>query len=244
MSDDTKSNDDDKKSEDGAEGGESEVGKKGLPVKKLLIILVPLLLIVGGGAGAYFTGLLDGMLGKKPAAEKSDEHADKKDGAHGDEETSAEDGDEGDHATTDTEGDSHAPAADDAHAAPAADDGHGAPASDGHGAPAGGNQNFVKVADEKGQDLIVNLNSGDGQMRLLQLGVQLELANPADAPKIKAVMPRVIDQFQTYLRELRVKDLRGSAGIYRLQMELLARVNQAAAPVKVKDVLFEKILIQ
>ena len=55
---------------------------------------------------------------------------------------------------------------------------------------------------------------------------------------------RVIDQFQTYLRELRVRDLRGSAGIYRLQMELLWRVNQAAAPVEVKDVLFQEILIQ
>ena len=57
-------------------------------------------------------------------------------------------------------------------------------------------------------------------------------------------MPRVVDQFQTYLRELRVKDLRGSAGIYRLQMELLWRVNQASAPVKVKDVPFQEILIQ
>lgn len=103
---------------------------------------------------------------------------------------------------------------------------------------------FLKVADEKGQDLVVNLNSPDGQVRFLQLGVQLELASAADVDKVKAVMPRVIDQFQTYLRELRVKDLRGSAGIYRLQMELLARVNQAAAPVQVKDVLFEKILIQ
>jgi len=61
---------------------------------------------------------------------------------------------------------------------------------------------------------------------------------------VENVMPRVIDQFQTYLRELRVKDLRGSAGIYRLQMELLSRVNAAAYPVEVQDVLFQEILIQ
>jgi flagellar FliL protein len=58
------------------------------------------------------------------------------------------------------------------------------------------------------------------------------------------VAPRVIDQFQTYLREMRVEDLRGSAGIYRLRQELLYRVNIAADPVKVKDVLFQEMLIQ
>ena len=66
----------------------------------------------------------------------------------------------------------------------------------------------------------------------------------ADKVAVEQVMPRVVDQFQTYLRELRVKDLRGSAGIYRLQMELLSRVNAAAFPVEVKDVLFQEILIQ
>jgi flagellar protein FliL len=92
--------------------------------------------------------------------------------------------------------------------------------------------------------MIVNLSSDDGTPRYLRLTVQLELKDQADLHAVEAVIPRVIDQFQTYLRELRVKDLRGSAGIYRLQMELLWRVNQAAAPVEVKDVLFQEILIQ
>lgn len=91
--------------------------------------------------------------------------------------------------------------------------------------------------------MIVNLNTEDGTPRYLRLTVQLELKNAADMPKVEAVMPRVVDQFQTYLRELRVKDLRGSAGIYRLQTELLWRVNQAS-PVEIKDVLFQEILIQ
>lgn len=92
--------------------------------------------------------------------------------------------------------------------------------------------------------MIVNLNSEDGTPRYLRLTVQLEMKSPGDVGAVEAVLPRVVDQFQTYLRELRVKDLRGSAGIYRLQMELLWRVNQAAAPVEVKDVLFQEILIQ
>lgn len=93
-------------------------------------------------------------------------------------------------------------------------------------------------------DMIVNLNSADAQPRYLRLKVQLELENAADMAAVQAVLPRVVDQFQTYLRELRVKDLKGSAGIYRLQMELLSRVNAASYPTVVKDVLFQEILIQ
>lgn len=98
---------------------------------------------------------------------------------------------------------------------------------------------FVKIPD-----MIVNLSSDESQPRYLRLSVQLELKNELDSASVEKVMPRVIDQFQTYLRELRVQDLRGSAGIYRLQMELLSRVNAAAYPVEVQDVLFQEILIQ
>jgi flagellar FliL protein len=124
-----------------------------------------------------------------------------------------------------------------------------APASEEHaesGGDAGGGHDgeataafFVKIPD-----MIVNLSSADGQPRYLRLSVQLELKNELDSVSVEQVMPRVIDQFQTYLRELRVRDLRGSAGIYRLQMELLSRVNAAAYPVEVQDVLFQEILIQ
>ncbi len=92
-------------------------------------------------------------------------------------------------------------------------------------------------------DFIVNLSSNSGA-RFLKLKVQLELENEEDLPAIEAITPRVIDQFQTYLREMRVEDLRGSAGIYRLRQELLYRVNIAAHPVKVTDVLFQEMLIQ
>ena len=118
--------------------------------------------------------------------------------------------------------------------------------SGGHG---GGGEHGEKTAATGAQflqipNMLVNLSSTDGQPRYLRLSVQLELENAADLASVEAVMPRVVDQFQTYLRELRVKDLRGSAGIYRLQMELLSRVNAAAYPVEVKDVLFQEILIQ
>lgn len=105
-----------------------------------------------------------------------------------------------------------------------------------HGEAASGH--FLQIPN-----MLVNLTA-EGQPRYLRLSVQLELENETDKAAIEAVMPRVVDQFQTYLRELRVKDLRGSAGIYRLQIELLNRVNAAAYPIEVKDVLFQEILIQ
>lgn len=112
---------------------------------------------------------------------------------------------------------------------------------DGHGGDAkgGGDTAFLALPP-----MTVNLNTEDGAPRFLRLTVQLELENPDEKADVEAVIPRVIDQFQTYLRELRVRDLRGSAGVYRLQMELLWRVNQAVEPIEIKDVLFQEILIQ
>ena len=57
-------------------------------------------------------------------------------------------------------------------------------------------------------------------------------------------MPRVIDQFQSYLRELRVEDVRGSAGVMRLKEELLRRANLAVAPTPVRDVLLKEMIVQ
>jgi flagellar FliL protein len=93
-------------------------------------------------------------------------------------------------------------------------------------------------------DLLVNLNTTGRKASFLKLSVSLELEHAEDLPKLTAVMPRIVDNFQVYLRELRVEDLRGSGGIYRLREELLARVNTAAAPVKVADVLFKEMLVQ
>ena len=93
-------------------------------------------------------------------------------------------------------------------------------------------------------DLLVNLNTTGRKASFLKLTISLELERADDLPRLQSVLPRVIDNFQVYLRELRVEDLRGSGGIYRLREELLTRVNSAAAPVKVVDVLFKEMLVQ
>lgn len=93
-------------------------------------------------------------------------------------------------------------------------------------------------------EFIVNVNTGQRRTGLLKIRVSLELAKPDDTRQLEAVLPRVIDNFQTYLRELRVEDLKGSAGMYRLREELLIRVNLAIAPARINDVLFKEMLIQ
>lgn len=93
-------------------------------------------------------------------------------------------------------------------------------------------------------DMLVNLNATGRRPVFLKMQVSLELASDADLPRLQALSPRIIDTFQVYLRELRVDDLRGSAGIYRLREELLARVNGTVRPARVKDVLFKEMLVQ
>ncbi|SOE00150.1 flagellar basal body-associated FliL family protein [Caenispirillum bisanense] len=94
-------------------------------------------------------------------------------------------------------------------------------------------------------EMLVDINSTDSRRRtFLKLRVALELGSSGDTPQVDALLPRVVDQFQVYLRELRVEDLQGAEGMYRLREELLARVNAAVRPAKVNDVLFKEMLIQ
>ena len=94
------------------------------------------------------------------------------------------------------------------------------------------------------QEILVNLNTGGRKSSFLKIRISLELERASDVPLIESVMPRVIDNFQVYLRELRIDDLKGSAGMYRLREELMRRVSAATAPAGIKDVLFKEMLVQ
>jgi flagellar protein FliL len=94
-------------------------------------------------------------------------------------------------------------------------------------------------------EVLVNLsNTGSDRTQYLKVKVVLELPDALLMQQIQPVMPRIMDTFQTYLRELRPTDLDGSAGLYRLKEELTRRVNLAIAPNKVNAVLFKEIVVQ
>lgn len=93
-------------------------------------------------------------------------------------------------------------------------------------------------------EILVNLRTDNPRPSFLKISVALELERVEDRAAVERVMPRVIDTFQVYLRELRADQLQGSAGLIRLREELLSRINAAVRPTQVKDVLFKEMLIQ
>src|SRR5579871_476060 len=93
-------------------------------------------------------------------------------------------------------------------------------------------------------DIITNLDAGPRHTGFLKLHARVELAKADDQAAATAAMPRLLDLFQTYLREMRPDELRGSAGTYRLREELIARANVALAPARVTNVLFTEMLVQ
>ena len=182
---------DEENAADESKGGDEDEGEdpsKGGGKKKIIIIIAAvLLLVIGGAAGAYFTGLLDPIIGSNDTEEEELEEE----------------------------------------------------CEDPEAADCGGASYYDL------QELMINLNTAGAQKSsILKILVSFELKSRRDRKKLDKIMPKIIDNFQIYLRELRIEDLKGSAGIYRLREELLVRVNAAAAPVKVKDVLFREMLIQ
>ena len=92
-------------------------------------------------------------------------------------------------------------------------------------------------------DIVANLNAGR-RTAFIKLKAKFELSKPEDVAPVQAAMPRIVDLFQSYLREMRPEELRGTAGTYRLREELIARSNIAAHPARVLNVLFTELLVQ
>lgn len=101
-------------------------------------------------------------------------------------------------------------------------------------------------------EIVANLNAPGRRQSFVRLRARLEVSRTEDVPAVTAAMPRLVDLFATYLREVRPEELRGSAGSQRLREELMARATVAIAPEargdrptpRITDVLFVEILIQ
>jgi flagellar FliL protein len=94
-------------------------------------------------------------------------------------------------------------------------------------------------------EVLVNLSSLPGErVQYLKVKIALEVKDPLVIAMIQPAMPRLLDIFQTYMRELRASDLNGSVGLFRLKEELTRRVNAAIQPNQVNAVLFREIVVQ
>ncbi len=132
--------------------------------------------------------------------------------------------------------------------------GHGkAKAKGGHGAAAGEpapgpNGTTITYGEDvifvSLPEMLVNIVGHDGRPAYLKLRLTLEAPDQAAVTALTGHIPRVSDQFNGFLREMRTDDLAGSAGAYRLRLELLRRVNLVIAPAQVNAVLIEEMLVQ
>lgn len=93
-------------------------------------------------------------------------------------------------------------------------------------------------------DMLVNLNATRNRPSFLKIKITVEVATAEDIGRVTHVMPMVLDGVQMYLRELKPENIAGSAGMYRLRQDLVARIAAPAYPAKVKDVLFKELLVQ
>lgn len=94
-------------------------------------------------------------------------------------------------------------------------------------------------------EILVNLSVRPDQKPIyFKIRVALEMNSAADAEQADKMLPRIVDSMQFYLREMRLEEIQGSVGTYRLKEEIQGRLNRILAPVKVNDVLFKEILIQ
>jgi flagellar FliL protein len=215
---------------EGEGGDEPEFeGSGGGGKKKLLLIVIPLVLVIGGGAVAYFTGLADPLIAMI-TGHKKDVAADEDQAATAD-------------AGKDASADKDAGKAPEKGEKPKEGKDKKKKGGGGEGKTAGGEGGSTAVFYDL-PEMLVNINTAGRKRNFLKLRVSLELVDEADINIVENVLPRIVDNFQVYLRELRLEDLQGAAGMYRLREELLARVNAAVQPAQVKDVLFKEMIVQ
>lgn len=117
------------------------------------------------------------------------------------------------------------------------------PAPDADGRPQAEQEAQKPVVFYDLPEMTVNLAT-EGRTTYLKVRIALEVENRAMIDQIQPYLPRILDAFQIYLRELRPADLEGSAGLFRLKEELLRRINLSVYPAHVDGVLFKEILVQ
>lgn len=93
-------------------------------------------------------------------------------------------------------------------------------------------------------EILINLRAADGRSSFLKAQFIIQSPNEEISKKLDKLIPVLTDQFQVYLRELDVEDIKGSIGQQRIRQELINRTNTLIEPEKISNVLFKNFLIQ
>jgi flagellar FliL protein len=94
-------------------------------------------------------------------------------------------------------------------------------------------------------EMTINLkNSKDNNTTWLRFKVVLEVKGKNNYDSVSQLTPKIVDIFQTYLKELRQSDLDGSFGIYKIKNEMMMRINTIIYPAAINAILFQEIIVQ
>jgi len=111
--------------------------------------------------------------------------------------------------------------------------------TDGQGDGANLGASFYKL-----EDITLNLGGDEEKSKFFKIGINILLNNDLDISVVEALAPRIIDNVTAYLRELKPRELAGSANFDRMRENFQLRIRAAVAPIQVSDVLFHSALIQ
>jgi flagellar FliL protein len=94
-------------------------------------------------------------------------------------------------------------------------------------------------------DMMVTLyNHGGHSNHIVKFSISLQLNDKDDQPHVNAYIPRVVDVFQVYVRQLGIEDVVGTENLQHLRDALLPRLNAALDPSHVDDILFREVTVQ
>jgi len=101
----------------------------------------------------------------------------------------------------------------------------------------------LRDGDGTEETITTNIRAVDGRAVIVQFKLTFESSRDDLGPILEQHVDPIMDQFIVFLRELREDDLYGSAGMHRVRLELLRRVNLAIEPAQVDAVWIQEFMI-
>ncbi len=89
----------------------------------------------------------------------------------------------------------------------------------------------------------MKINVQSDNHTFIETRIALELSQASAKRDIQAVLPRITDAVNGYLREMSLSELQESGSLYKVKEALLERINFLIAPAHITDVLFKELFI-
>lgn len=91
------------------------------------------------------------------------------------------------------------------------------------------------------EPLVISIQDTNGT-RFLRFSAQLDVS-PAYQAEVEAVMPRIVDVLNGYLRAVKLSDLSDPSILTRLRSQLLRRIQVVTGPGQVRDLLIMEFVL-